>query len=142
MYQHPSSAAFPFAQVPGFKACVVNNGDPPLSGRTHNEAGMSASKCVGLCRNDGYHYAGVDPLNCYCGTAGDDYRRHGVVPNTECMSLCRGEALQSCGNDRRVAVHEGKVAFGLHKSGMEVKKLSEWWKVLKNKIISRAGDEQ
>ncbi|XP_022102268.1 deleted in malignant brain tumors 1 protein-like isoform X2 [Acanthaster planci] len=92
--------------IPGFKACVVNNGDLPLTGRIHNQTGMSVSKCAELCRKDGYHYAGVDPLSCYCGSAGDDFRKYGVAPNTECMSLCGGGALQACGAERRIAVHE------------------------------------
>ncbi|XP_038057002.1 deleted in malignant brain tumors 1 protein-like isoform X2 [Patiria miniata] len=95
--------------IPGYKACVTSepgNGEPPLSGRTHTEDGMSTSKCARLCRQDGYHYAGVDPGNCLCGSAGDDFQRYGVAPNTECMTDCGGEASQACGAKGHLAVHE------------------------------------
>ncbi|XP_033645329.1 uncharacterized protein LOC117304824 [Asterias rubens] len=97
--------------IPGYKACVTY--DPqnkPLNGRVLTPVEHNINECARLCRSDGYAYVGIRPLECHCGSVGEDFESVGVEPNENCGAFCRGAGSQNCGSDGSLAIHD--VAVG------------------------------
>ena len=64
-----------------------------LSGFFVNDSQMTTDKCVSLCRDKGFRYAGTqDGSQCFCGNT---YGKSGKADN--CSMRCGGNANQTCG---------------------------------------------
>ncbi len=97
--------------IPGYKTCVTyDSQNLPLKGRMHTPTEHNIHECAKLCRADGYTYVGVRPLECHCGSVGEDFESFGVEPNDNCSAICTGAGSQNCGADGSMAIHD--VAIG------------------------------
>jgi hypothetical protein len=64
-----------------------------LNGLMANDPGMTTERCVGICRSQGFAYAGTQySTYCFCGNA---YGRTGTADN--CDMTCGGNQAQKCG---------------------------------------------
>lgn len=64
---------------------------------------MTVVKCVRLCQERGYQYAGLQwSSECYCG---DQYDKYGNTSNTECNTPCSGDFSKKCGGTWRLSVY-------------------------------------
>ena len=82
-----------------YLGCFKDQGDPTgtrgrdLSGFVLNDPAMTVDKCVSLCRQKGFPYAGAQYSSwCFCG---NDYGKSGKVEN--CNMKCAGNPEQICG---------------------------------------------
>jgi hypothetical protein len=92
---------FTDAESAGFRylGCFKDQGDPTgtagrdLSGFVVNDPQMTTDKCVSLCRDKGFKFAGTQYSSwCFCGNA---YGKSGKASN--CNMKCSGNSNQICG---------------------------------------------
>ena len=69
---------------------------------------LTISFCIQFCKESttaNYTYAGVEIGNeCFCGEASDDYTRHGIGSDFDCLIPCLGDDTESCGGSGYIAV--------------------------------------
>ena len=64
-----------------------------LKGFTTKDTGMTSARCIAVCRNQGFTYAGTQySTQCFCGNA---YGRSGAANN--CDMACGGNPAEMCG---------------------------------------------
>ena len=73
---------------------------------------MTIQLCIDYCTglNDiDSAYAGVEhATECFCGVAGTDYSRLGVLEDSECNVPCAGNNTTICGGIGKISIHNGK----------------------------------
>ena len=78
---------------------------------------MTLEMCFGHCLKAGKQYAGTQYFKqCFCGSYGVDFDRHGAADQAECNLQCRGNAEQICGGSWRMSVYDltpGMLFFNL-----------------------------
>jgi hypothetical protein len=87
------------ARDPRYLGCFKDQGQilsakgRDLDGLRQDDPGLTAARCVEICRNRGFAYAGLqNGKQCYCGNS---YGRLGRVAN--CDMPCSGNAKEMCG---------------------------------------------
>ncbi|KAI1500311.1 hypothetical protein F5X99DRAFT_419291 [Biscogniauxia marginata] len=104
----------PFADVSrtlgwGYVACARDPAGQSrtLDGYSADERDMTVDKCVELCGDQGFEYAGVEfGSQCFCGAGGvapDRMPANGTLG--ECDMLCSGDVNQVCGGAALVGVY-------------------------------------
>jgi hypothetical protein len=64
-------------------------------------AGNTPAKCIALCREENYEFAGVYHGSCYCGHTAPG----STVSMDECDDPCTGDNSKKCGGWRRMNVY-------------------------------------
>lgn len=66
---------------------------------------LTIDKCIDMCENGGYTYAGVEwGQECYCGNKLDSTVK--FVDDSECAMPCMGDASEMCGDDFRMGIFQ------------------------------------
>ncbi|XP_054266023.1 uncharacterized protein LOC128988606 isoform X2 [Macrosteles quadrilineatus] len=75
-----------------------------LSGHRQDFPGaLTNIKCVKLCKNKGFHYAGTEyGKECHCGNRKPSYREY--ASDEECSKRCEGDINQLCGGNWRLSI--------------------------------------
>ncbi|KAJ6591192.1 glyoxal oxidase N-terminus-domain-containing protein [Mycena vulgaris] len=78
-----------------------------LSGTSLLDSGMTVEKCVSLCDNTGFSFAGLEFKNeCYCDNAISTANGGGVAANPDdCNLPCAGNSAQICGAGFRLTLY-------------------------------------
>ncbi|KAJ7291038.1 glyoxal oxidase N-terminus-domain-containing protein [Mycena rebaudengoi] len=78
-----------------------------LTGTDLTDKSMTVDKCVSLCENTGFKYAGLEFADeCYCGNSISTANGGGVVvPSTDCNMGCSGNSMQTCGAGFRLTLY-------------------------------------
>ena len=98
----PAEAQMPVA-TPRYLGCFRDQQTNALGGATTqgrdmdgfitNDAGMTSARCVTVCRNQGFPYAGTQYATyCFCGRSNG---RSGAADN--CNMACGGNSSEMCG---------------------------------------------
>ena len=76
-----------------YLGCYKDQGNRDLNGFSMNEPGMTTERCLGVCRDKGFAYAGTQFSTwCFCGNS---YGKSGTANN--CNMGCGGNGQQTCG---------------------------------------------
>jgi choice-of-anchor C domain-containing protein len=116
-----------------YLGCYKDSGDPfGLNGRDLNgfmfqSKDMTPQKCISLCNQKGFKYAGVQYSNqCFCGNS---YGKYGVATN--CDMPCSGNRDKMCGGFWANSVY-----------GITIKKIENHNIINKNNLIKNGSFEE
>ena len=88
---------------PGALGCYKDTSDFDLDGHLERSAQNTPQRCIALCREKGYAYAGVQyGESCMCGNR---YGRYGETLPAACNYPCTGDPAQTCGGYSTNAVY-------------------------------------
>lgn len=91
----------PPARAAAFLGCYKDTSDFDLKGHLERSAQNTPQRCVSICFDKGYSYAGVQyGESCLCGNS---YGRYGPADN--CNYRCTGDPGQACGGDSANSVY-------------------------------------
>ncbi|KAI1633367.1 hypothetical protein F4809DRAFT_655210 [Biscogniauxia mediterranea] len=96
----------------GYVACARDPAGQPrtLDAYSADEPDMTVDRCVGMCGDRGFAYAGVEfGSQCFCGGGDGGVAPERMPPNGtmgECSMPCAGDAAQVCGGAALVGVYK------------------------------------
>ncbi|KAG8958693.1 hypothetical protein FRC03_008903 [Tulasnella sp. 419] len=99
-----TSAQSTSTQVGGtYVGCYVDSSTRLLNGAAITASTLTISQCVSRCGAMGFSFAGAEAgKECYCGNSISGGSK---VADTQCSTVCAGDANQKCGGGWRLSVY-------------------------------------